>query len=633
VPEPLIFDSPHCVDNERFISVSDAARGAERDRRRAAFGASPHDFVVAFAGKFIEHKQPLAAVLAVARLRPSAVLVMAGDGPLADTMRAEAEMLGVRLVWRGFTNQSELPSALADADCVLVPSTRETWGLIVNEALASGVPCVVTSGVEAARDLIVDGVTGYTVPVGDVAAMTARLADVRDAIARRHDFRAACRARVQRNSFDAAANGLLAACRRVLARRAPAPARAGMPRVVAICGEMVSFFGRERMTFEVLRVLREHGAAVHCVVNSWESSAIVAQAERLGASWSVGRYLESFRRRGWSASYFARMAWDIAWTCAQLLRDVRRQRPTQVFVAGFVTVLHNWPVLVALRAAGVPVIFRLGDPPDDGAFYRRLWRWVLSPAVTEFVTNSQYSAREVLRTGISARKVRVIANTPPRRAPIAMAGPKRSNSVIYVGQMIPPKGFDVLLEAVGLLVARGHDVVLDAVGDIDGWEPEGWVGYRAGLRARAALPDLAGRVRFLGVREDVPSLMAAAAVHCCPSRQEKRESTGGVTIEAKYAGLPSVVTPYGGLPEHIDHMRNGWIAREDTPEALAEGIEYFLTNPAHRQAAAAAARASAAEYSYERFAAAWLALFGMAADAARAAEIAPEPRVIHEHAR
>lgn len=634
VPEPLIFDSPHSVDNDRFIADSDAARQSDRAARLAALGVSAEDFVVGFAGKLVERKQPLAAVRAVAGLGRSAVLMVIGDGPLAEATRAEAARLGVRLVWRGFLNQAELPGALADADAMLVPSTWESWGLAVNEALAAGVPCVATTGVEAARDLIAGGVTGYTVRPRDVRAMTARLADIRWAVEGGRDFLSACRRRVRRNSLKASADGLVSACRRVVARRRIAPPRDDVPRVLALCGEMVSVFGRERMTFEVLRVLHEHGAAVHCIVNSWESSPIVALAEILGASWSIGRYQESFRRRGWSVSTVARMAWDVIATCAQLLRDVRRQRTTHVFVAGFASVLHNWPVLVALRAAGVPVIFRLGDPPDEGRFYCRLWRWLINPAVSAFVANSEYSASEVVRTGIPRRKVHVIVNVPPRRTHSNVVLPKRSNCIIYVGQMIPPKGLDVLLDAVGILAARGHDIMLDAVGDIDGWEPGGWTGYRASLRARAALPDLAGRVRFLGLREDVPSLMAAAAVHCCPSRREKRESTGGVTIEAKQAGIPSVVTPYGGLPEHIDHKRNGWIARADTPEALAEGIEYFMENPVLRQEAAAAAGASASNYRYDRFVAAWLTRFGIPPDMVhQSQEGAPDGRAVHGHAR
>ena len=132
-----------------------------------------------FAGKFQARKRPIDAVQAVARLGAAALLVMAGDGPLAGEARTEASRLGIRLAWKGFINQSQLPAAFALADAVLVPSAWESWGLIVNEALASGVPCVVTTRVACAPDLIVDAVTGFTCEPSDVDAMAARLDDIR----------------------------------------------------------------------------------------------------------------------------------------------------------------------------------------------------------------------------------------------------------------------------------------------------------------------------------------------------------------------------------------------------------------------------------------------------------------------
>src|SRR5207237_5827865 len=79
--------------------------------------------------------------------------------------------------------------------------------------------------------------------------------------------------------------------------------------------------------------------------------------------------------------------------------------------------------------------------------------------------------------------------------------------IIFVGHIIPPKGLDLLLEAVSELCSRGRDVSLDVVGNIDEWEPPSYAGFRGSIQQRAARPDLAGRVAFLGVREDVPALL------------------------------------------------------------------------------------------------------------------------------
>src|SRR4029079_12768292 len=83
-----------------------------------------------------------------------------------------------------------------------------------------------------------------------------------------HDFAPACRTRVARYSFAAATEGLRAACRSVVPRTrsfAVTENVRGTPRIIACCGGMVIVSGLERMAFEVLRVARERGAAVHCI--------------------------------------------------------------------------------------------------------------------------------------------------------------------------------------------------------------------------------------------------------------------------------------------------------------------------------------------------------------------------------
>src|SRR5262249_49356812 len=153
------------------------------------------------------------------------------------------------------------------------------------------------------------------------------------------------------------------------------------------------------------------------------------------------------------------------------------------------------------------------------------------------------------------------------------------------------------------------DATLDVVGSVEGWEAPGHEGYYARIRERAARPDLAGAIRFLGWREDVPELMAQASVHCCPSLPEIREAFGLVVLEAKLAALPSVVTPSGFLPELVSHRRDGWACRDATPDAIAEGLRFFLGDPQTQRAAGRAARESARAYSVERYAEAWQQVF------------------------
>ena len=375
---------------------------------------------------------------------------------------------------------------------------------------------------------------------------------------------------------------------------------------------MVIVSGLERSTCEVLRVLHERGAAVHCVVNSWENHRIVALAEQIGASWSTGAYFYGLERHTRNPIKWARAVWDICRTSLGLLRDAYRFHATHVLVPDFLSVLRNAPALALLRLCGVSVVLRIANAPAASPFYRRIWRWGVSPFVDRMVCNSLFVHRELLAHRVPPAKITLIYSTLPTRAAPRLNDTRHDpRKIIYVGQVIPEKGLDLLLDALGLLAARGHDVHLDVVGPIDGWVSPSYTGYRERLLARASAPDLNGRVQFLGWRDDVPALMAAAGIHCCPSRPEMLEGLPLVTLEAKQAGIPSVAFAIGPFPELIEHRKDGWISTDISPSALAEGLEYFLVDPDRQRQAGTAARASAQGFPREAFAKAWLALFGV----------------------
>jgi glycosyltransferase involved in cell wall biosynthesis len=608
IPDDRIFAVPHAVDNERFSAAGRMRQSSERSSIRRALGLPEAGFVALFCGKLEAKKHPLDLIAAASTMTPPVHLAIVGTGALETDVRDAAERAGTPITMLGFVNQRELPRVYAAADCLVLPSdSRETWGLVVNEALAAGLPCVVADSAGCAPDLgghATGGTYATAEPTEVVRNLAASIASVRERVSAGHDFARACAALSERHSFAAATAGLVAGCQRLLFRQAPVEAPL---RVVACCGSMVLVGGLERMTLEILRVLRERGAIVHCVVNCWDNHRIVANAEQIGASWSTGYYWHSFTRH-LTPLAVVRMLWDMCVTSGGLLRDTLAFRATHVLVSDYTSVIRNAPALAVLRLIGRTVIVRLGNAPDQGRAYRLIWRYAINPFVDQFVCNSPFTNRELAAHGIAERKRITIPHTPPTRTVEATPRPRDPRRLIYVGQIIPEKGLAILVEAVALLVARGHDVRLDVAGRIDGWVPPAHAPYRAAVLARAAQPDLRDRVRFLGYREDVPALMAEAAVHCCPSTRQIREGFGIVVIEAKSAGIPSVVFPSGNLPDLIRHGEDGWVCPEETVDALADGIERFLDPDRHRRAAAAA-RASAAAFSRDRFERSWDAVF------------------------
>ncbi|MFI5177923.1 MAG: glycosyltransferase [Vicinamibacterales bacterium] len=617
VPEYRIFQVPHGVDNDLFARTAapylDPVRRAEA---RRAWGIAEDAFVVLFVGKLVPSKRPLNVVRAMAQLPRGATLMIVGSGPLEDRLCVEAARVGVDLKLVGFLNQSELGRAYAVADCLTLPSDfPETWGLVINEALATGLPVVVSHAVGCAPDLVRVGETGYSYPLDDVDALADRLATMWRRKTDGHDWRPKCRELVAAYSYDVMTAGLVRACRSVLRHSVgPEPAwDEHAQRIVVCCGLMVIAAGLERMTFQVIRALGQRGMAVHCIVNSWENFRITPLAEASGASWSVGPYWYPLTRRHVTPVTIGKMCVEVWRVSADLLRVSRRVRPTHVFLPDFQAVLRNVPALVWLRARGVRVIVRLGNAPATGPFYRWLWRRAINPFVDLFVANSGFTRDALLGHGVPASKVDTIQNTAgSRREAWDAHQPRIPGRVIYVGQVIPDKGLDLLLEAVAILRGRGLQVSLDVIGDMDGWEAPEYRGYRARVRDRAARADLQGSVQFLGWREDVPVLMSRASLHCCPSRAELREGFGVVVLEAKLSGLPSVVTPSGNLPELVTHRETGWVCAEASAPAVAEGLQFFLESPERLSAAGAAAARSSDAFSGERFGDAWCQVFSEA---------------------
>ncbi len=169
-----LFFSPYVVDNDWFADRAGAAR-QELPALRAATGIGQEDKIVLFCGKLIDKKRPLDLIAAMAQVRERhgpVTLLIAGSGPLEAECRGLAERLGVSLHLLGFQNQTELPRWYALADLLVLPSDGgETWGLVVNEAMACGTPAVVSDAVGCGPDLVEPSATGLTYPLGDARAL------------------------------------------------------------------------------------------------------------------------------------------------------------------------------------------------------------------------------------------------------------------------------------------------------------------------------------------------------------------------------------------------------------------------------------------------------------------------------
>ncbi len=211
VPKDRLFFSPHFVDNQWWGANAERSRagGGRREVERGQKAEKSVEFL--FAGKFIPKKRVMDLLEAAAGV-PEARIVRVGDGPLRSELekRAAKPDLKGRVEFAGFKNQRELPAYLAGADCLVLPSDgTETWGLIVNEAMACGTPAIMSTACGCAPDLIDEGQTGYSFPLGDTHALADRL---RLFIQNKdRDWASVVREKIAKYSMEKATEGLLSA--------------------------------------------------------------------------------------------------------------------------------------------------------------------------------------------------------------------------------------------------------------------------------------------------------------------------------------------------------------------------------------------------------------------------------------
>ncbi|MFZ3214337.1 MAG: glycosyltransferase family 4 protein [Terriglobales bacterium] len=217
-----VFHVPHAIQDDLFQRAAEQAEPRRR-RLRQQWGLEDQQTVFVFAGKFIEKKRPMDFLQAIeaAAKQPSAIAgLMVGDGPLRAACEQFVCERQLPVRFAGFLNQSRMVDAYVAADCLVLPSdARETWGLVVNEAMSCARPAIVSDAVGCAPDLVRDGRSGAIFPLGDVEALSKILAALAGSPERLHLMGERARASLRPYSDAAAVQGVVDAVEAVTRNR------------------------------------------------------------------------------------------------------------------------------------------------------------------------------------------------------------------------------------------------------------------------------------------------------------------------------------------------------------------------------------------------------------------------------
>jgi glycosyltransferase involved in cell wall biosynthesis len=300
---------------------------------------------------------------------------------------------------------------------------------------------------------------------------------------------------------------------------------------------------------------------------------------------------ESVRSGGYDVRSMDGFRWPAR--IQNLRRLILSERPDLVHTAIFEADVAG---RVAAWGTGVPVLTTLVNTPYVGerladphvsrmklTMVRLVDAWTARYLTNHFhaISNAAQEAA-VASLGISSQRITVIerGRDPARlgatdaqrrrRARQGLGISEDADVLVHVGRQEYQKGQRYLLEAMAALAGSRDEIVLLIAGR-DG-------------HASAALRELHGRlalgkrVRFLGHRDDIPELLAAADAFVFPSLYE---GLGGAVIEAMALGLPVIASDLPALREVVEHGRSGLLVTPRSSKAIAEGVTAVLDAP-HR---------------------------------------------------
>jgi glycosyltransferase involved in cell wall biosynthesis len=226
-----------------------------------------------------------------------------------------------------------------------------------------------------------------------------------------------------------------------------------------------------------------------------------------------------------------------------------------------------------------PLIWHLHDiisPEHFGAMQRRTQVFLANARATKVIVPSQAAATAFIEAGGKRDLVEIVPNglalSPEPRTP----GELRQSLGLPTGPLVGVfsrlarwKGQHVLLEALAGLPGVGCIIVGDAL--------FGEQAYAAELKQMVLAQGLADRVRFLGHRGDVPTLMKAVDVMVHPSIDP--EPFGRTLVEAMLAGVPVIATDAGAAPDILEGGRAGTLVPPNDAEVLRNAIAAVLREP------------------------------------------------------
>jgi glycosyltransferase involved in cell wall biosynthesis len=347
---------------------------------------------------------------------------------------------------------------------------------------------------------------------------------------------------------------------------------------VLVVFNTVCLYGMERSVIETFEVLRPEVEPLFLLnrANLRRETPLLEEMKRSGMQFRFFSDQRDWPRFGWPRSLG--QAWAIPAAIVQGNLDVLRAAgDADALYLPIVTSAYI-SVLAALwfRVSGRKVIYFFHDLPT--AYSAKL-----RPAVALSTDLVHYAQRSL--TLAAARNPFVLGRPnsviPPairmrQSGTIAAPSDPARKDIVFVGQIAPHKGVDLLIEAFDSLAGRHKSLHLVITGGV-------YDENRAWFDAILGASVYQDRIHFVGYRDGVHEILNTAYVLAVPTRPSRfHESFGRVAAEAMAVEVPAVCFRSGALEEVVVHRETGLVCAEESVECLAANLEELVTHPDFR---------------------------------------------------
>jgi glycosyltransferase involved in cell wall biosynthesis len=348
-------------------------------------------------------------------------------------------------------------------------------------------------------------------------------------------------------------------------RRATPVSENAVTRVCIVCAAGI-VSGKEIMALELAEGLQLHNFHVEVATSFWGNGDFSRRLQALDLPvhklW-LGFISKTFSLPSVRMTGHQLLKWPSLMASYRAL--LRRSKPNAVIHTNW----HHLLLLLPILRPGRDFFWFHEMAPDTPAY-----RWVfrlLERRLTCFICVSNAVASSLQKLGVAAHTIYVVHNAlkdptagqqlPPRNNPVLRIG--------IVGQVGPWKGHEDLIDAFAMLGENKAKVELHIIG-------RGKESFENHLRSKAAALGLSDRIIWRGFVANCAEIYRDLDICVVPSRYE--EPFGLVAIEAGFFSIPVVASRRGGLPEIIEHGKNGFLFEAGRPEELALHLTMLINH-------------------------------------------------------